>query len=408
MSKINCGNWMVRACAVLLLCPITAVVLPAQTLRTLHTFSPYGSNGEGPAARLALATDGNFYGTTLNHGANGDGTVFEITPDGKLKTLHNFDGTDGFNPYGALVQASNGNFYGTAYDGGANGEGTIFQITPNGTLTTIYSFCPALGCADGFNPYAGLILGNGGDLYGTTQFGGAEGQGTVFQITLGGTLTTLHSFNNTDGSFPVAGLVQARNGDFYGATEVGGANQEGTIFQLTPSGMLTTLYSFCSQSNCTDGEQPLAALLQATDGNLYGTTYAGGTNGDGTVFQITPGGSLTTLHSFDSTDGASPIGVLIQATNGNLYGTTPAGGLGGRGTAFSITTSGTLATLFNFHCSFYRCTDWIEPKGGLIQDTNGMFYGTTESGGANEGAGTVFRLSLGQSPFVSTQAASDK
>ena len=174
---------------------------------------------------------------------------------------------------------------------------------PAQTLTTLYSFCSQGGCTDGDYPRAGLVQTTNGDLYGTTAAGGANRLGgTVFKITPGGTLTTLYSFcsqtNCTDGSNSFAGLVQAANGDLYGTTGDGGANGYGAVFKITPSGTLTTLYSFCSQTNCTDGAGPEAGLVQAANGDLYGTTYSGGNNYNGTVFKITPTGTLTTLYRF--------------------------------------------------------------------------------------------------------------
>jgi uncharacterized repeat protein (TIGR03803 family) len=250
-------------------------------------------------------------------------------------------------------------------------------------------------------------------LYGTAG-GGANGAGTVFTITPGGVLTTLYNFcsqiNCTDGDEPNTGLIQATDGNFYGTTFAGGANNTcvyagcGTVFTITPGGVLTTLYSFCSQINCTDGDNPLAGLVQGTDGNLYGTTFEGGTNacpnGCGTVFTITPGGALTTLHSFDGTDGANTYAGLVQATNGNFYGTMSNGGPIGAGTIFTITPSGMLTTLQSFDL-----TDGANPNAGLVQDTNGTFYGTTGTGGANS-VGTIFSLSVGLGPFVATQLAS--
>src|ERR1022692_651545 len=208
------------------------------------------------------------------------------------------------------------------------------------TLTTIHRFCSQSGCPDGAGPYAGLVQAANGGLYGTTLVGGTNSAGTIFKITPGGTLTTLYSFcpqtNCTDGATPGAGLVQAANGDLYGTTYFGGTNG-GTVFKITPGGTLTTLYNFCSQTNCTDGTGPLAGLVQAANGDLYGTTYFGGTNG-GTVFKITPGGTLTTLYSFCSqgvypgcTDGLNPDAGLVQAANGDFYGTTSSGGANGGG-----------------------------------------------------------------------------
>ncbi len=312
---------------------------------------------------------------------------------------------DGATPRGRLVRAADGNLYGTTAYGG-NG-GTVFRVAATGVLTTIYSFCSQLNCPDGSYPQAGLAQGTDGNFYGTTRSGGAHGNnGTVFKITPSGTLTTLHSFNGVDGENPVAALVQGTDGNFYGTTQLGGANSWGTVFKITPSGALTTLHSFCSQQNCADGTYPTAGLVQGTDGNLYGTTDMGGTgtycgssgsNDCGTVFKISPGGGLTTLYNFCSQPNcADGVGVgdgLIQATDGNFYGVTGAGGGdgcafgGGCGTIFEITPAGTLTTLHSF-----TENEGTSPAAELLQAANGNFYGTTYYGGAN-GLGTVFSLS---------------
>jgi uncharacterized repeat protein (TIGR03803 family) len=334
-------------------------------------------------------------------------------PAQTLSTLHSFDGTDGAGPVAGLVQATNGDLYGTTGGGGADGGGTVFKMTTAGTLTTLYRFCsqPVNGvCTDGAGPEAGLVQATNGDFYGTTVGGGAKNFGTIFKITPSGTLTTLYSFCSqsgcTDGYVPYAGLVQATNGDFYGTTWRGGVNGEGTVFTITPSGTLTTLYSFCSQGggNCTDGELPYAGLVQATNGDFYGTTQFGGANvapngaSAGTIFKITPSGTLTTLYSFCSqsgcTDGYVPDAGLVQATNGDFYGTTWGGGVNGEGTVLRITPSGMLTTLYNF-CSqpvSGVCTDGLYPTAGVVRATNGDFYGTTGGGGTNGEGGTVFKI----------------
>jgi uncharacterized repeat protein (TIGR03803 family) len=224
------------------------------------------------------------------------------------------------------------------------------------------------------------------------------------------TFTTLYKFcsqpNCTDGEFPNA-LVQATDGNFYGTAAHGGAHNTstcynqgcGTIFRITPSGTLTTLYNFCSQSGCEDGETPDAALIQSTNGNLYGTTYYGGIaggnclpDGCGTVFTITLSGKFTTLHSFDGTDGAGPAGALIQGTDGNFYGTTNYGGTNSLGNVFQITPNGVLTTLYSF-CTQPGpgCPDGSLPFDGLVEGTDGDFYGTTYGGGPL-GGGTVFKI----------------
>jgi uncharacterized repeat protein (TIGR03803 family) len=420
-------NWARRACAFLVLLAGAAMGLPAQTFKTIFTFN--GTEPGGPTAALVQATNGDLYGGT------GD-TVFKITPSGTLTTLYTFCTQtvypycpDGEGPVWRLVQATNGNFYGTTQIGGAYagsygyGAGSVFKMTPAGTPTTLYSFCALLGCADGEFPYAGLVQASDGNFYGTTWGGGATYSGTVFKITPGGELTTLHSCCSqsgcADGSYPYAGLVQGTDGDFYGTTSGGGAyghgDGGGTVFKITSNGTLTTLYSFCAQSGCPDGDYPIAGLVQATNGDFYGTTKYGGAYEDGTVFKITPGGALTTLYSFCSRtgcpDGEYPHAGLLQATDGNLYGTTVFGGANDHGAVFKITPTGTLTTLYSF-CAQGRypaCPDGENPDAGLVQATNGDIYGTTPDGGdCGNCGGTVFGLSVGLGPFVKTEPHSGK
>jgi uncharacterized repeat protein (TIGR03803 family) len=298
----------------------------AQTFTTIHSFD--GTDGRFPEEALVQATNGDLYGMTEGDGANGDGTIFKITPSGTLTTLHSFDGTDGYGPPGGPIQATDGNFYGTKYLGGANDAGTVFKMTPGGTLTTIYSFCTLSNCSDGFSPVAPLVQATNGNLYGTTS---SPLAGTVFKITLSGKLTTLHTFDAKDGFNP-NGLIQATDGNLYGTTLEGGTNGDGTVFKMTPGGTLTMLHSF----DGADGENPAAGLVQASDGNLYGTVEEGGANGDGTVFEITPSGKLTTLHSFDGADGSETFAGLVQTTDGNLYGAPEEGGANGDGAVFRL------------------------------------------------------------------------
>jgi uncharacterized repeat protein (TIGR03803 family) len=395
--------------AVLVVC-MAAIATHAQTFTVLASFD--GTDGGTPYASLVQGLNGNFYGTTFSGGANGEGTVFEITPAGQLTTLYSFCSqtgcTDGSEPSAGLVQATNGNFYGTTYEGGANQSGTVFEIAPAGELTTLYSFCSETKCTDGSHPYATLLQATNGKFYGTTFSGGANGEGTVFEITPAGQLTTLYSFCSqtgcTDGSELFAGLVQATNGNFYGTTYGGGANGEGTVFEITPAGELTTLYSVCSQTNCTDGSHPFAAPVQATKGTFWGTTSGGGANNGGTVFEITSAGELATLYSFcaqaNCADGERPQAGLVEGSNGNFYGTTFFGGTNPDGTVFEITLSGKLTTLYSF-CSQANCADGFLPSAAPVQATNGNFYGTVSQGGANSD-GTVFSLSVGLGPFVET------
>ena len=300
-----------------------------------------------------------------------------------LTTLVNFTGTNGQNPlFAALVQGTDGSLYGTSSAGGAHGQGTVFKVSTGGTLTTLYNFCAKRKCADGSAPYAGLTLGTDGNFYGTTESGGAHGAGAVFKITPQGALSVLHSFTFSDGANPYAALVQGTDGNFYGTTESGGAHLLGTVFKITLRGVLTTLHSF----NSTDGSSPEAALIQATDGNLYGTTYNGGSQGYGTAFKITPKGALTTLHVFvDETEGRAITAGLVEASNASFYGSTSLGGPNGYGAVFSMTPGGMLTVLHGF-----AATDGATPN-ALVLGSDGNFYGTTISGGAN-GDGTIFEI----------------
>jgi len=407
MTKLN-GSKM--RCALFVAVAATAMTASAQTLTTLTAFN--GGDGELPYAGLIQGADGEFYGTTRSGGANNYGTAFKITPGGTLTTLYSFcsEGqcADGGSP-NALVLDDDGNLYGTTDGGGANTFGTVFRITPGGTLTTLYSFCPEHPCPDGAIPEAGLIEAVNGDLYGTTYEGGANDYGTVFKITPGGTLKTVHSFNCNDGAYPKAALIQATDGNFYGTTSATGGDCDdkagGTVFKITPTGTLTTLFIF--QQCCADGSGPLAPLIQATDGSLYGTTSGGGANNAGTVYEITRDGTLATLYNFceqnSCSDGEAPEGALVQATDGNFYGTTAYGGSDTAGTIFKMAPNGALTTLYSF-CPENPCSDGLRPWAGPLQGTNGEFYGTTVFGGGNSscnnGCGTVFSLDVGLGPFV--------
>jgi uncharacterized repeat protein (TIGR03803 family) len=357
-----------------------------------------GSYLVGP---LVQGLDGNLYGTTYGGGTIGYGTIFGITTGGTPTSLYSFSGIDGASPVGGLTLANNGNFYGTTSMGGTRGDGTVFEFSPSGLLTPLYVFNGGTGATPDDAP----VQGTDGNFYGTTEGGGTDGWGTVFKITPSGAPTTLYSFCPkgapcADGANPYAGLVQATNGHFYGTTLGGGANRGGTVFEIASTGPPTTLHSFSGP----DGAAPQGTLTQGTDGNFYGTTGGGGTEGYGTVFKLTPKGTLTTLHSFlNSTDGSAPVGGLVQATDGNLYGVASGGGLYGYGTIFEISTKGFgITTLYSF-----SGLEGTSPISALIQATDGNLYGTTGSGGAI-GNGSVFRLNVGLGPFVKALPTSGK
>ena len=388
-------TWWKAICVVCVLFAETAIAVPAQTFTMLANFN--GANGANPqSVSLVQGTDGSLYGTTNNGGAYGYGTVFKVSPSGTVTTLYSFRLTDGALPVSGLVLATDEDFYGTTFEGGTHRKGTVFKITSGGKLKVLHSF--GGDPTEGANPRAALVQGTDGNFYGTTEAGGTSNGGTVFKITPGGVFTTLHSFYSTDGNYLVAALVQATDGDFYGTTDGGGTNNNGTIFKITSAGTLTTLHSF---DDNTEGAGPLGGLVQASNGNFYGTTEYGPVNGYGTVFKITPSGTLTTLHSFDSADGAYPYAGLVLGTDGSFYGTTNEGGASGActygcGTVFKIAPGNTLTTLHSFDSA-----DGAWPFGVTVQATNGTFYGTTYEGGSN-GYGTVFSLDEGLGPFVKT------
>jgi uncharacterized repeat protein (TIGR03803 family) len=357
------------------------------------------TNGEYAADGLVQAADGNFYGTAYDGGAYGTpgfGTVFRVSPGGLFSNLFSFNGNNGANPYAGLAIGTNGNFYGTTEQGGTNGGfGTVFEITPAGALTPLLSF----NNANGANPEAPLVLGADGNFYGTTSAGGTNGGfGTVFRISHGGSFASLFSFNGTNGSTPYGVLAQGTNGNFYGTASAGGTNGGfGAIFEITSAGVLTPLYSFGN----TNGANPYAGLVLGADGNFYGTTSAGGATNDGTIFLLTPAGKLTSLFSFHGPDGEDPYGSLIQCADGGFYGTTELGGTNGFGSVFKWSANGGLVPLFSFDRFFYGA--W--PLAGLVQGTDGAFYGTTDVG-AGPGKGTVFRLSAPVAPALKTARVS--
>ena len=357
----------------------------AQQLTTLYSFT--GGDGANPSAGLMADPAGNLYGTTADGGASGQGTVFQLDPSGNPTVLYSFTGGDGSHPRAALIADVAGNLYGTTISGGAIDAGTVFQLTPAGALNVLHSFT---GGGDGALPWAGMIADAAGNLYGTTYGGGASGQGTVFELDPSGTLTVLYSFTGGNDASPWAGLIADAAGNLYGTTE--GGDGPGEVFQLTPSGAFTVLHNFTGR----DGAIPHGGLILDAAGNLYGTTHNGGASAAySTVFQLTPWGTLNVLHSFTGGgDGAYPEAGLIADMAGNLYGTTWGGGTGGRGTVFQLTPSGTLTVLH----SFTGGSDGAWPAAGLFADAAGNLYGTTSSGGATAscpgGCGTVYQLAV--------------
>lgn len=321
-------------------------ISPTGVFTKLHDFCEQGPpdcvDGTFALGTLALGTDGDFYGTTTGggvfntHGVFDEfGTVFKIDASGNYDQLLSFAGvpTEGSTPDATLLLGPDGNFYGTTYIGGASGAppcvstgcGTIFRVTPTGTLTTLYSFCVTQPCVDGYSPRDGLVEGTDGAFYGTTTYGGLNGSlcGTAFRITPAGKFVSLHSFRYlAEGCGPET-LIQSSDGNFYGTASGGGAHGAGTFFRMTPTGKITKLYDFCAQPKCTDGAVPLDVLIQATDGNFYGTTFGSIYRSyDSVIFSITPDGTFTVLHTFDKATEHSASSGLVQSTDGSFFGGT--------------------------------------------------------------------------------------
>jgi uncharacterized repeat protein (TIGR03803 family) len=372
--------------------------LEARITPSLITTSFVAPYGQDCYDTLLMDSSGNLYGTAANGGASGDGTVFELVHgSGTLTTLAAFNGSKGANPHASLIMDSSGNLYGTTANGGAANDGTVFELAAgSGTITTLATFTGA----NGANPEAGLVIDPSGNLYGTTANGGAANDGTVFELAAGsGTLTTLASFNGTNGTNPLGVLIQDSSGNLYGTTNLGGASNEGTVFELAAgSGSITTLASFKTVkgkkgSSQPQGSQPEAGLIMDSSGNLYGTASHGGAFFNaGTVFEVVRGsGTITALASFyDLTTGANPLGSLVMDASGNLYGTTENGpivnGATQDGSVFELAKgSSTLTTLASFNG-----VNGANPLAGLVMDASGNLYGTTQGH-----PGMVFELAPG-------------
>lgn len=412
----------------------------------VYAFTALGSgtatntDGATPIGTLVQDANGNLYGTTQTGGANGNGTIFEVTTSGTFTRLYTFGATtgntDGAQPYAGLTIDSSGNLYGVTAAGGANGNGVVFKVVLSGgspSYSVLHTFGPSSGTspninADGAIPQGALLIGQDGNLYGTTTTGGSGGSGTVFVVTTTGAgFTTLYNFSaytaakvgasltvytNNDGAAPVAALIQDGAGNLWGTTEAGGSNGTGTVFKLTTAGALTTVHTFSAYTATasgtyvnTDGSGPIGALVIGSDGSVYGTTYQGGTHGYGSIFLIN-GNGFTTVWSFTgNADGAQPTAGLVEGSDGNLYGTVGIGGLNTEGTVYSIPLGGGTPTT---QYAFLGGIDGANPASALLipQGTAfGTFYGVTYHGGAN-GEGGVFKLQLGAAPPPTVSVAS--
>lgn len=392
------------SCAVLGVAMLATASLQAQIIEALYNFNgaPNGALPIGGVVRI----QGSFYGTTAIGGADSTGgIVFKVDLKGNETTLHSFSGSpDGYGPLAGLLKDSDGNLYGTTANGGLYNFGTIFEVSKAGIETVLYSFSGYP--ADGANPAASLVRDAAGNLFGTTQYGGpgpcqnngdTEGCGTVFKLSNNGVETVLHSFGSeiTDGQMPIARLLLDSAGNLYGTTYSGGTQGMGTVFKVTPSGTETVLYSF---AGTPDGSGPEAGLILHA-GIFYGTTYQGGASNYGTVFALTEKGQETVLHSFSALhqDGHYPAAALVRDSSGNLYGTTLGGGIetkychvieNGCGVIFKLSSAGKETVLHRF--AGYPI-EGASPISDLLRDSLGNLYGTTNVGG-EAGSATVFEF----------------
>jgi uncharacterized repeat protein (TIGR03803 family) len=374
--------------AVLALAPLWANCAWSQTSeKVLYNFNG-GSDGAEPTAGLISDPAGSLYGTTLHGGPSNAGTVFKLDPAGNETVLYSFtgfaNGADGENPKAGVVRDSVGNLYGTTWFGGANNGGSVFKVDPTGKETLLYSFANG---SDGGNPGGGLIQDSQGNLYGTTHFGGVHGAGTIFRVGPTGIETVLYSFTGgSDGSQPNAGVTRDASGNLYGTTQFGGASGAGTVFKLDTSGVEAVLHSF---TNGLDGGTPLAPVIQDAKGNLYGTTVQGG-SGYGVVFKVDLTGAETPFYTFTGgSDGAAPYPPVIQDAAGNLYGMTYQGGTHGYGVVFKVDPTGHESVLYNFAENVAEAVS----EANLLLDSAGNLYGTTRAGGTSNN-GTVFEIPL--------------
>jgi len=375
--------------AVLIFATLMLVVAAATAQIYTDLYNFYGAQGAYPNGALAQGRDGNLYGTTYSAGANDDGVVFGIIPNGKLKVLYNFDGVHGTQPYSGLILAADGDFYGTTAFGGASGYGTIFKIAKNGTLTTLHSFTGNYD--DGKAPFSTPIQGTNGNFFGASFLAFV-----AYDVTSSGTFLQ---------SFPIPGqcsspLILGADGNFYGTTVDGGPNvcpggsSCGTVFQMTPKGVVTVIYNF----DDTHGGYPYGAVIQGSDGSFYGTTQLGGAYGGGVAYRVTPLGAITVLHNFPDpdypNDGSTLYAGLLQATDGNFYGVTESGGITGYGVIYQITLAGNYSVVY-----FFDGTHGANPLDStLMQHTNGKIYGVAMGG--IHGNGVFFSFDMGLGPFV--------
>jgi uncharacterized repeat protein (TIGR03803 family) len=366
------------------------VAIPAwaQTLTVLYSFTG-GGDGDIPFGGVIRDSAGNLYGTTVDGGAFGKGVVFKVDTTNSESVLYSFAGgsADGANPNGDLVRDQSGNIFGTTELGGASNDGIIYKLSPSNHETVLHVFT---GGTDGGQPRAGLTVDSAGHLYGTGYYGGSGCAlcGVVFKVlpTSGGETVFYNFTGGSDGANPFGGVIADSAGNLYGTNTADGASGQGVVYKIDASGHLSVLYNFTSGA----GAVSVSKLTLDSAGNLYGTAINNaGSSGEGVVFKIDTAGTYSVLHSFagGSHDGETPFGALLLGNNGNLYGTTSFGGGSNMGTVYRVnSTTGAFTLLHSF-----SGPDGADPQGRLIRDSAGNLYGTTEGGGAFS-QGTVFKI----------------
>jgi uncharacterized repeat protein (TIGR03803 family) len=370
---------------------VAASPAQAQTYKVLYQFPINGPEPQWPGGPLTQGRNGDLYGWSYEGGVNNDGSIWKTTPSGTVSVVYSFEAPPGPDCQNGMTLGTDGNFYGTALTS-CTGAGYVFKLTPSGNPTVLHTFT---GAPDGDNP-GPLTLYTDGNFYGVTSKGGANNYGTVFKITPTGTLTILYSFDGTNYfANPTYGLTVGNDGNFYG-TQSGG-NGTGSVFKITPAGVLTVLHTFTGNP---DGAEPASGVILGKDGNFYGDTEYGGAYGYGTLFKMTPSGTLKILYSFNSsTDYATnPTAPLLQATDGNFYGVL----VSRFQDLFRFTPSGKLTVLEKF-----VLPGGVLPYWPLIQDTNGILYGLLQQGGKVNG-GEFFSLNIGAKPFINLVSTSGK
>jgi len=378
--------WLLAALTALAIQPLSA---RARSYKVLYSFTKDSAAGQYPSSSLVRDPQGNLYGVALG-GTFGRGIIFKVSSTGDELVLYNFNGSDGDGdvPDSMSFRDAAGNLFGTTFQGGAYSYGAVFKFDTQGHETVIYSFCSKTPCTKGTFP-GGVIPRKNGTLYGTTYAGGnfscdITGCGTVFKINRDGDLTLLHAFGGADGYYPNAGLVLDESGNIYGTTQWGGAYGRGAVFKVTPAGNETVVYSF---DGGADGAYPNGGSIRDAEGNLYGTANQGGAYNYGTIFKITALGQFTVLYSFPGgVSGANPYADLNLDQQGNIFGVTDAGGAHNFGIVFKLDANGNETVLH----SFGEEKDGVHPS-GLTIDARGNLYGTTYQGGKNN-YGSVFEV----------------